>query len=75
MLLLAIIFYGSLNLNPQTNRIDLKLRDLDVNQDLLRVALLSDLHVAYNEKALNDLAELIQSVVLEHPDIIMLAGD
>jgi predicted MPP superfamily phosphohydrolase len=75
LLLLAIVFYGCTNLNPQTNRIDLKLRDLGVNQDPLRVALLSDLHVAYNEKALNDLDELIQSVVLEHPDIIMLAGD
>jgi predicted MPP superfamily phosphohydrolase len=46
-----------------------------IDSRVLRVALLSDLHIGDDESSFQELEELWLDVLAEQPDIIMLAGD
>tara|TARA_B110000503_G_C7134645_1_gene408296 strand:- start:350 stop:1162 length:813 start_codon:yes stop_codon:yes gene_type:complete len=69
------ILYVDQGLTPKVNNVELRLAGGTKDLQPLRIALLSDLHVADNVRSLEDLDELWSDVLLSHPDIIMLAGD
>ena len=63
------------DLVPEINRIELNLVNQDASQGQLRIALVSDLHIANNQDSLSKITSLWKELVAEAPDIIMLAGD
>ena len=63
------------DLAPEINRIELNLVNQDASQGQLRIALVSDLHIANNQDSLSKITSLWKELVAEAPDIIMLAGD
>lgn len=63
------------DLRPKINRVELVIHNQDSVQDRLRIALVSDLHIANNKASLVNAAALWDQVIAESPDVIMLAGD
>jgi predicted MPP superfamily phosphohydrolase len=63
------------SLITKINEVQILISDDGRDSQVLRVALLSDLHVDDDESSFQDLEKLWLEVLAEQPDIIMLAGD
>ena len=75
VLTLVLVAISLDDLAPEINRIQLNLVNQATSQGQLRIALVSDLHIANNQDSLSKIAFLWKELVAEAPDIIMLAGD
>jgi len=72
---MVCVYQIHVSLITKINKVQILVSDDDRDSQVLRVALLSDLHVGDDESSFQELEKLWLEVLAEQPDVIMLAGD
>lgn len=74
-LVVGVSFWIKSNLEPRVNELKITVTDSGHLDDVLKVAVLSDLHVSDSRKNIEDLEILIAEVVARDPDLVLFLGD